>query len=53
MLICLCEEGVIKGWGFGVNKVELIEFMFDLEEVKLNIFLLVGCYLLLDYECVL
>ncbi|HDX9609667.1 TPA: aldo/keto reductase [Bacillus toyonensis] len=46
----LREEGVIKGWGLGVNKVESIELMLDLEEAKSNISLLAGRYSLLDHE---
>ncbi|PGL95161.1 D-threo-aldose 1-dehydrogenase [Bacillus thuringiensis] len=46
----LREEGVIKGWGLGVNKVESIELMLDLEEAKPNISLLAGRYSLLDHE---
>ncbi|MCU4769343.1 aldo/keto reductase [Bacillus toyonensis] len=46
----LCDEGVIKGWGLGVNKVESIELMLDLEEAKPNVSLLAGRYSLLDHE---
>ena len=46
----LRDEGVIKGWGLGVNKVESIELMLDLEEAKPNISLLAGRYSLLDHE---
>ena len=46
----LREEGVIKGWGLGVNKVESIELMLDLEEAQPNISLLAGRYSLLDHE---
>ena len=44
------DEGVIKGWGLGVNKVEAIELMLDLEEAKPNVSLLAGRYSLLDHE---
>ncbi|MRQ32425.1 aldo/keto reductase [Bacillus anthracis] len=46
----LRDEGVIKGWGLGVNKVEAIELMLDLEEAKPNVSLLAGRYSLLDHE---
>ncbi|MBH0350097.1 aldo/keto reductase [Bacillus pacificus] len=46
----LRDEGVIKGWGLGVNKVESIELMLDLEEAKPNVSLLAGRYSLLDHE---
>ncbi|KMP43268.1 D-threo-aldose 1-dehydrogenase [Bacillus cereus] len=46
----LRDEGVIKGWGLGVNKVEAIELMLDLEEPKPNVSLLAGRYSLLDHE---
>jgi D-threo-aldose 1-dehydrogenase len=44
------EEGVIQGWGLGVNRVEPIELMLDLEEAKPDISLLAGRYTLLDHE---
>ncbi|WP_259416398.1 aldo/keto reductase [Bacillus toyonensis] len=46
----LRDEGVIKGWGLGVNKVESIELMLDLEEAEPNVSLLAGRYSLLDHE---
>ncbi|MGE7903377.1 aldo/keto reductase [Peribacillus sp. NPDC094092] len=46
----LREEGVIKGWGLGVNRVEPIELMLDLEEAKPDVSLLAGRYSLLDHE---
>lgn len=46
----LRDEGVIKGWGLGVNKVELIELMLDLEEAKPNVSLRAGRYSLLAHE---
>ncbi|MGN4946128.1 aldo/keto reductase [Bacillus cereus group sp. MYBK104-1] len=50
VLTQLRDEGVIKGWGLGVNKVESIELMLDLEEAKPNVSLLAGRYSLLDHE---
>ncbi|EOO57806.1 D-threo-aldose 1-dehydrogenase [Bacillus cereus VD196] len=50
ILTQLRDEGVIKGWGLGVNKVESIELMLDLEEAKPNVSLLAGRYSLLDHE---
>jgi D-threo-aldose 1-dehydrogenase len=46
----LREEGVIKGWGLGVNRVEPIEIMLELEEAKPDVSLLAGRYTLLDHE---
>ncbi|MGG4491151.1 aldo/keto reductase [Metabacillus idriensis] len=46
----LREEGVIKGWGLGVNRVEPIELMLDLEDTKPDISLLAGRYSLLDHD---
>nr|WP_156337129.1 aldo/keto reductase [Paenibacillus dakarensis] len=46
----LREEGVIKGWGLGVNRVEPIEVMLELEEAKPDVSLLAGRYSLLDHE---
>ncbi|WP_242274132.1 aldo/keto reductase [Bacillus cereus group sp. BfR-BA-01310] len=50
VLTRLREEGVIKGWGLGVNHVEPIELLLDLEETKPDISLLAGRYTLLDHE---
>ncbi|BFJ01374.1 aldo/keto reductase [Priestia megaterium] len=50
VLTRLREEGVIKGWGLGVNRVEPIEIMLELEEAKPNVSLLAGRYTLLDHE---
>jgi D-threo-aldose 1-dehydrogenase len=50
VLTRLREEGVIKGWGLGVNRVEPIEIMLDLEEAKPDVSLLAGRYTLLDHE---
>ncbi|MFP3667065.1 aldo/keto reductase [Priestia sp. SIMBA_032] len=50
VLTRLREEGVIKGWGLGVNRVEPIEIMLELEEAKPDVSLLAGRYTLLDHE---
>jgi D-threo-aldose 1-dehydrogenase len=46
----LRDEGVIKGWGLGVNRVEPVELMLGLAEVKPDGTLLAGRYTLLDHE---
>ena len=46
----LREEGVIKAWGLGVNRVEPCELLLDLSEPKPDGFLLAGRYSLLDHE---
>jgi D-threo-aldose 1-dehydrogenase len=46
----LRNEGVIKGWGLGVNRVEPLELTLDLDEPKPDAFLLAGRYTLLDHE---
>ncbi|MFB6673156.1 aldo/keto reductase [Streptomyces sp. NPDC057684] len=46
----LRDEGVIKAWGLGVNRVEPIELTLDLDEPKPDAFLLAGRYTLLDHE---
>lgn len=46
----LRDEGVIKAWGLGVNKVEPIELLLGLEEPKPDAFLLAGRYTLLDHS---
>jgi D-threo-aldose 1-dehydrogenase len=46
----LRNEGVIKGWGLGVNRVEALETLLDLSEPQPNVFLLAGRYTLLDHE---
>src|SRR5215470_3696753 len=43
------EQGMIKGWGLGVNRVEPCELVLDLAETKPNGFLLAGRYTLLDH----
>lgn len=46
----LRDEGVIKGWGLGVNRVEPVELLLGLSEVKPDGTLLAGRYTLLDHE---
>lgn len=46
----LRDEGVIKGWGLGVNRVEPIELVLGLEEPRPDVFLLAGRYTLLDHD---
>ncbi|CAD6553119.1 Pyridoxal 4-dehydrogenase [Paraburkholderia kirstenboschensis] len=46
----LRDEGVIKAWGLGVNRVEPCELLLDLSESKPDGFLLAGRYSLLDHE---
>ncbi|MET0286093.1 MAG: aldo/keto reductase [Polyangiales bacterium] len=46
----LRDEGVIKAWGLGVNRVEPIELLLALEGPKPDGFLLAGRYTLLDHE---
>ncbi|SOZ38572.1 aldo/keto reductase [Cupriavidus neocaledonicus] len=46
----LRDEGVIKAWGLGVNRVEPIELTLDLDEAQPDGFLLAGRYSLLDHE---
>ncbi|MFV3308435.1 aldo/keto reductase [Pseudomonas sp. NY15181] len=50
VLTRLREEGVIKAWGLGVNRVEPIELTLDLDEPRPDGFLLAGRYSLLDHE---
>jgi D-threo-aldose 1-dehydrogenase len=49
VLTRLREEGVIKGWGLGVNRVEPCEMLLDLSESQPDGFLLAGRYTLLDH----
>ncbi|WP_020206682.1 aldo/keto reductase [Cupriavidus sp. WS] len=49
VLTRLREEGVIKAWGLGVNRVEPIELTLDLAEAQPDGFLLAGRYTLLDH----
>ncbi|WP_444884771.1 aldo/keto reductase [Microbulbifer sp. PSTR4-B] len=46
----LRDEGVIQAWGLGVNRVEPIEILLDLEEPRPDGFLLAGRYSLLDHS---
>ncbi|OBZ15039.1 D-threo-aldose 1-dehydrogenase [Bacillus sp. FJAT-27264] len=50
VLTRLREEGVIKSWGLGVNRVEPIEIALELEEAQPDVCLLAGRYTLLDHE---
>ncbi|MFV3128919.1 aldo/keto reductase [Niveispirillum sp. KHB5.9] len=45
----LRDQGVIKGWGLGVNRVEPIELLLGLEGPRPDGFLLAGRYTLLDH----
>jgi D-threo-aldose 1-dehydrogenase len=46
----LRDEGVIKAWGLGVNRVEPIELLLGLETPRPDGFLLAGRYTLLDHD---
>ncbi len=46
----LRDEGVIKAWGLGVNRVEPLEVTLGLDEPRPDAFLLAGRYTLLDHE---
>jgi D-threo-aldose 1-dehydrogenase len=46
----LRDEGTIKAWGLGVNRVEPIELLLDLESPRPDGFLLAGRYTLLDHS---
>ena len=46
----LRDEGVIKAWGLGVNRVEPIELLLSLEGPRPDGFLLAGRYTLLDHD---
>ncbi|WP_432097712.1 aldo/keto reductase [Streptomyces sp. WAC 04229] len=46
----LRDEGVIKAWGLGVNRVEPVELTLELDEPKPDAFLLAGRYTLLDHD---
>ncbi|PXW14566.1 aldo/keto reductase [Paraburkholderia caballeronis] len=50
VLTRLREEGVIRAWGLGVNRVEPCELTLDLAEANPDGFLLAGRYTLLDHE---
>ncbi|MDL2408211.1 aldo/keto reductase [Rhizobium calliandrae] len=49
----LRDEGVIKGWGLGVNRVEPIEVLLELQEPRPDGSLLAGRYTLLDHDAAL
>lgn len=49
----LRDEGVIKAWGLGVNRVQPIELLLDLDGPRPDGFLLAGRYTLLDHEAAL
>ncbi|NVB81572.1 MAG: aldo/keto reductase [Kofleriaceae bacterium] len=49
----LRDQGVIKGWGLGTNRVEPIELLLQLADVKPDASLLAGRYTLLDHELAL
>jgi D-threo-aldose 1-dehydrogenase len=46
----LREEGKIKAWGLGVNRVEPCELAIEMTENRPDAFLLAGRYTLLDHE---
>ncbi|MFP3544116.1 aldo/keto reductase [Rhizobium sp. SIMBA_035] len=46
----LRDEGVIKAWGLGVNRVEPIELLLGLDTLRPDGFLLAGRYTLLDHD---
>jgi len=46
----LRDEGVIRAWGLGVNRVEPIELLLALERPRPDGFLLAGRYTLLDHD---
>ena len=46
----LRDEGVIKAWRLGVNRVEPIELLLDLDTPRPDGFLLAGRYTLLDHS---
>ncbi|MBF6024609.1 aldo/keto reductase [Lysobacter niastensis] len=45
----LRDEGTIRAWGLGVNRVEPIELLLDLQGPRPDGFLLAGRYTLLDH----
>src|SRR5262245_60761967 len=49
----LREQGVIKAWGIGTNRVEPCELTLDLKEADPDGFLLAGRYTLLDHALAL
>ena len=46
----LREQGAIKAWGLGTNRVEPCELAVDMTEIRPNALLLAGRYSLLDHE---
>jgi len=44
------DQGVIKAWGLGVNRVEPIELLLELDEPRPDGSLLAGRYSLLDHD---
>jgi D-threo-aldose 1-dehydrogenase len=46
----LRNEGVIKAWGLGVNRVEAVELLLDLDGPRPDGSLLAGRYTLLDHD---
>src|SRR5262245_49535718 len=46
----LREQGVIKAWGLGTNRVEACELAVDLTQIHPNALLVAGRYTLLDHE---
>lgn len=50
VLTQLRDEGVIKAWGLGVNKVEPCELAIEMTENRPDAFLLAGRYTLLDHK---
>ena len=50
VLTRLREEGAIRAWGLGVNKVEPCELAIEMTENRPDAFLLAGRYTLLDHE---
>lgn len=49
----LRDEGVIKGWGLGVNRIEPVELLLSMSDVRPDGTLLAGRYSLLDHESAL
>jgi len=46
----LREQGAIRAWGLGTNRVEPCELAVDMTEIRPNALLLAGRYSLLDHE---
>jgi D-threo-aldose 1-dehydrogenase len=46
----LRDEGIIKAWGLGVNRIEPVELLLDLPDIEPDGTLLAGRYTLLDHE---